>query len=260
MVADSAISMPDGRGGLTTVDKVEWRKLIWSARVAAGISYWGSIGDVIARNERFDEWIEWRIANGEYHDLPSLADYLVTELNRAAGGRPTPRPMGLHVAGFHAWADGTRRPVFYHIHNGHGGAIRWQETRDAAGRLTAATPIQEWDPRGLFARNDDLPGRHEPVPEAVARLNRGWITRNGDFATYLVISGGLEGICGRLRLLPGVQVPREPTTLGARVAFLTLILETVIRIHKMSSLSKGIGGAVSTLSIGPDGRYVGAGC
>jgi hypothetical protein len=88
-------------------------------------------------------------------------------------------------------------------------------------------------------------------------LQTGWITRNGNFATYLVISQGLEEICAMLRMIPGVNVPREPASLGGRVAYLTLLMRTIIRIHRMSSLSKGIGGEVSTLGIGPAGRYVG---
>ena len=254
MVADSAISFYDKQGNLGVRNREEWKKLLWVGKVAAGVSYWGSIGEITRR--RFDEWLDEAIRVGDFHDLPSLAAYLAGVLNTAAKNQPVQRPMGVHVAGFHDWEDHVRRPMFFHVHNGDG-QIAWAQAVDANGNISLH-PTYQWGPRTLFAPHRDLPTVGAPVDLEVARLGSGWITSNGDFTTYSVIAGKLMETCAILRAIPNVHVPRDPTKIGSKVAVLNLILQTVISIHKLSSLSKGIGGKISVLGIGPNGKYVGS--
>jgi hypothetical protein len=118
MAADSAISTVV-KGKIVTKDQKHWKKLLRVPRIKAGISYWGDIG--LITKIPFDEWLEGKIKKGSYTDLPSFADYLAAEMNRAVGDKPlgNNHQVGVHVAGFQTWADGVSRPTFYHIHNGH---------------------------------------------------------------------------------------------------------------------------------------------
>lgn len=254
MVADSAISFYDNNGNLSAKNRVEWRKLIWVGKIAAGVSYWGSIGEITRK--RFDEWIEDVVKNGMFADLPSLAAYMASALNVATKNRPISRPMGLHIAGFHDWDDHIRRPVFFHVHNGDG-HIEWIQKIDAQGKIELH-PAYRWGPRKLFAAHRDLPTIGVAVPSEMDRLGKGWITSNGDFTTYSVIARKLMETCDILRTIPNVHIPRDSTKVGSRVALLALMMRTVMSIHKLSSLSKGIGGEISTLGIGPNGKYVGS--
>lgn len=253
MVADSAISYYNTKGELEP-SEVRWRKLLWSERVAAGVSYWGSIGEITLVD--FDEWLEWRIQNGAYSDLLSFADYLTRELNSAAKGYPITRPAGLHVSGYHLWADGVRRPVFIHIHNGHG-HIDMRPTLASQETIIALDPAFVWAPRKLFEAHRDLPDPGNLLEAEIARLEKGWITSNGDFRTFPLVFSGMQRILENLRLIHGVSIPRAPAGVGSRVGLLNLVIKTIIDIHRMSSLSKAIGGKSSSLGIGPMGRYVG---
>lgn len=118
MAADSSISILK-RGKVLSVNREYWKKLIKVDRIAAGISYWGTIG--LITQDRFDEWLEHKIASGSFTDLLSFANYLAKELNDAAGDKlmRQNQPAGIHVAGMHEWEDGKLRPTFYHVHNGH---------------------------------------------------------------------------------------------------------------------------------------------
>ena len=258
MVTDSAISMLVN-GRISTVDQQEWRKLLKVQRIGAAISYWGSIGYIT--KERFDTWLERQIQNGHYEDLPSFADYLAAEMNKACGGKPLPngQPAGIHVAGFHEWRDGVRRPTFYHIHNGHG-HVRFEQkvaTVDGKNVLLETNRSDEWSPRELFARHNDFPPENED-PAVCANIldTTGYMTRNGDYGPFVIISIGLAQICGTLNTIPGVSVPREPGALGPRIGFMKVMMETVINIYQCSSMSKIIGGKVMTLGIKPDGTYL----
>jgi hypothetical protein len=62
---------------------------------------------------RFDEWLEKKIADGDYTDPSLLADYLAAELNHAAGDKPLKnyQQAGIHVAGIQRWTDGVSDAV-----------------------------------------------------------------------------------------------------------------------------------------------------
>ena len=257
MVTDSAISMRR-RGRIETVDQQHWKKLLKVERIKAGISYWGSIG-YITRNARgkFDEWLERRIENGPYTDLPSLADYLAKEMNKATGGRPIPDPTGVHVAGFHPWSDGTQRPTFFHVHNGHGELGWTQQVSTTNGEQILFKPTYEpAEPRRLFERHNDFPKEDRNLADNLLLLNNGYITRNGDYSAYIVISEAIGVACNYLNTFQNVSIPRKSDDIGVRVGFLKLVMETVINIYKCSSLPRVIGGKVHTLGIKSDGTYL----
>jgi hypothetical protein len=112
MLTESAITR---RRSATTFE----RKLMRVQDLNAGVSYWGMIGHIA---DPFHEWLEDRIQAVRCDDLHEFARRLAGELNTAHQNRPFPRDqqMGLHVAGFHGWSDGSRRPAMFHVHNGHG--------------------------------------------------------------------------------------------------------------------------------------------
>ena len=258
MATDSAISMLVN-GQITTVDQKRWRKLLKVQKIGAAVSYWGSIGYITT--ERFDDWLERQIRDGNYTDLPSFADYLSATMNKACAGKPLPQgqPVGIHVAGFHKWCDGIQRPTFYHIHNGHGHVRFEQKIAIVNGQQCAVetNPHYEWSPRELFARHNDFPPDNaDPAACADVLDTAGYMTRNGDYAPFIIISNGLTQICQTLSTIPGVSVPRQQGDLGPRVGFLKILTETVINIYKCSSMSKVIGGKVMTLGIRPDGTYL----
>lgn len=223
-------------------------------RIHAGISYWGSIGYITPR-ERFDKWLERKIKNGAYTDLPSLANYLATEMNKAASDKPIPDPSGLHVAGIHRWSDGNPRPTLFHVHNGHG-QMHWkQEFSTANGQpiLLRTQLTYEGEPRRLFVKHNDFPREEASLENNLLALDTGYITRNGSYSEYIVIAQGIDVICRYLNTFPNVSVPRKSNSIGVRVGFLKLVMETVINIYKCSSMPEIIGGKVSTLGIKSDG-------
>jgi len=117
MVTDSAISKLVN-GHIRTIDQQQWAKLLKVQRIGAAVSYWGSIGYITSA--RFDHWLDRKIREGNYTDMPSFADYLANAINQACHQLPIAEPVGIHVAGYNVWADEVRRPTFYHVHNGHG--------------------------------------------------------------------------------------------------------------------------------------------
>jgi hypothetical protein len=250
MVTDSAISRLR-RGRLETVDQQQWKKLFKVESIRAGISYWGSIGYI---NSRFDDWLEQKIKNGPYRDLPSLADYLATEMNKAVNNKPIPAPAGVHVAGFHRWSDGNRRPTFFHVHNGHG-QIGWGASI-TNGKIVLTRPTYQGEPRHCFARHNDFPNEKKTVEENLGMLDTGYLTRNGDYSAYIVISAAIGAACSYLNNFPNVSIPRASMNIGVRVGFLKLLMETVIDIYKCSSMPEVIGGKVLTLGITPNGTYL----
>ena len=119
MAADSAITYFDEKR--VYIDKKGWLKLLRVPSIRAAVSYWGVIG-AVTKKVRFDAWLKKVIDAESYNDLPSFAESLAQALNKECGGKPlgVDQNVGVHVAGYHEWADGTKRPMFFHVHNGHG--------------------------------------------------------------------------------------------------------------------------------------------
>lgn len=264
MATDSAISFMIN-DKVVGKDRPNWKKLFWNSKVKAGISYWGAVG--LITKIRFDEWLQDRLAKGQYTDLPSLADYLAEEMNRAVGGKPLRQPnhqVGIHVAGYRTWGDGVLRPTLYHVHNGDSYLTYPQKTTTAAGRtiILETTPVWKNSPRKLFARHDDFAPENPAAPDQIIFLDSGGIaiTRNGNYAVFHLISDALGTAFMTLNTIPGVSVPRKNknrTALSARVGLLKMVMEFTIDIYRCSSLQEVIGGEVSTLGIASDRHYIG---
>jgi hypothetical protein len=260
MAADSAISYFLANGNIKHIDHKGWKKVLWVPRIRAGISYWGFVGKITS--QRFDEWLENRIASMNYHDLLSFADFLADELNAKCKNQPlSPNEcVGIHVAGYYPWSDNVRRPTFYHVHNGHGriqygGGIpisafdlNWRPIQ----RLLPANPSWTWDARGLFQVHHDFSGTAANREKSLAMLNAGYLTRNGDIGHYILIGEALREVSAAVNAVPGLKVPSDPTKIGPRLGFLKMEIETAAAFYKCSTLSRVIGGKVLTLGIRPD--------
>jgi hypothetical protein len=183
MAADSKIGFLVG--GKLSSKVTNWKKLLKVPRLKAAISYWGSPGLIVPSPARFDEWLEKKIETGDYADLRSFADYLANEMNKAVGGKPLsndPWGTGIHVTGFGKWPDDERRPIFYHIHNGHGHVEFVPEVVTINGQsITKTTEKPVVSPRQLFRRYNDFAPESTNRAELLPILTKGYTTINGDY-------------------------------------------------------------------------------
>ena len=254
MAADSAITMYRS-GTVVQVDRQYWQKLLEVASIVAAVSYWGMVGYVTT--ERFDEWLKRAIARGSYSDLASFADFLTEALNRAASDKliRNKAPAGIHVAGYAPWPDGIRRPLFYHIHNGHG-HVELHEEWSSEGphrRLVSVYPKWVMEPRKEFRKYQDFPNASKTIDANLAALRRGYLTKNGDYVYYAVVWDAMQRSFAYLNHIPGFSIPRDPASLASWKGYMHEALETTIRVFKASNQSKTVGGRVSSLAIGPAG-------
>lgn len=256
MAADSAITYRDKQGRLTQKAQENWLKLLKVPSVKAAVSYWGSIGVV---NERFDHWLQNLIRTRTYHDVSTLADCIASELNQACGDRPLSgnNCVGVHVAGHAPWSDGVCRPVFFHVHNGHGGFIinKTVEERNGQSYITKLTPKFQAEPRKLFAKHQDFPNLECSLDKNLESLRNGYITRNGDYLKYSIIAEQLSHTFACLNLISGFSIPRDSSNLQSRLGYLLIMLDITISIYSCSTTGKTIGRPVVGLGIRRDGSY-----
>jgi hypothetical protein len=64
----------------------------------------------------------------------------------------------------------------------------------------------------------------QQIDDNLLALDAGYITRNGDYSAYIVISEGIGQICNTLNSFKDVSIPRNPNNLGSRLGFLKLVL------------------------------------
>lgn len=264
MAADSAITYSvDSQGRPIEKQQKYWDKLIRVPSIKAAVSYWGIIGAV---NKQFELWLKRVIEIGKqksYYDLDSFADYLANSMNKACGDKPLAENqcVGVHVAGYTKWEDGERRPAFYHVHNGHLHMETEIETIDVNGQkiLKAVHPKLVADPRKLFEKHKDFPKESESLEANLRFLDIGYITRNGDYFVYAVLADHIERAIGFINHIPGVSIPRDPSSLGSRKGYVHLMLETMVRIYACSRMGRVIGGEVKSLAIGFNGYLSQAG-
>ena len=249
MVSDSAIS--DDDNGTLRVRQTGWRKTLPVPLISAGISYWGYVGKVTTM--AFDQWLRRVIEREEYRDLESFADQLVDALNVACHGRALPDgcAVGIHLAGYGEWPDGARRPMFFHVHNGHG-ALRLipKNNSEPEGELIRDP---SWAPRTRFAKHQDFPSLSKSAEQNLSLLRTGYITRNGDYLFYAVVGGELHAAFQLMNRVSGFSIPRDPESLHSRQGFLRNILEFMIQLYRCSNQPRIVGPPVSSLMIGPDG-------
>ncbi len=251
MAADSAITRLS-HGRIVDVDQQGWQKLLRVPRINAAISYWGMIGAVT--QVQFDIWLQRVIDTENYDDLESFAESIANALNTVCHNRPLPNgnDVGIHVAGYSQWSDGVRRPVFYHVHNGHG-KFNISEIKDEKGHIISVIPEWQSEPRGLFEVHQDFPFPTKPLDENVAILHNGYITRNGAFFIYAVLWHHMQYALQYINLIQNVSLPRDMSDLNSRKGFLHIMLEMIIRLYRCSNQSRIIGGTVTSLGIGPNG-------
>jgi len=251
MAADSAITKLS-RGRIIEVNQQGWLKLLRVPRINAAVSYWGTIGAVT--QIQFDTWLQRVIDTENYDDLESFAGRVANALNTACRNRPLANgnDMGIHVTGYSQWLDGVRRPVFYHVHNGHG-KFNINEIKDERGVITAVIPEWQSEPRGLFEVHQDFPFLTKTIDENVAILHNGYITRNGAFFIYAVLWHHMQYALQYINLIQGVSLPRNMSDLSSRKGFLHTMLEMIIQLYRCSNQSRIIGGTVTSLGIGENG-------
>jgi hypothetical protein len=258
MVADSSISMRNPVTGQTEPHKKDWLKILKVPRIHAAVAYWGNIG-AVSGAEPFDQWLTTRIRDGAYTDLPSFANFLATELNTAAHDAPLPHEqcVGIHVAGYHPWQDNISRPTFYHVLNGDGHIAIRHHVTNQNGQQVLTRIDHQWiaEPRRLFYAHLDYPSDGRPLAESIAKLEAGYITRNGDYFPYLLISDGINFTQQTLQL-SGISLPANPDRLGSRLGYLSLVMQTVIAIYGCSSLTEVVGGYVTALGITRNAAYL----
>jgi hypothetical protein len=160
--------------------------------------------------------------------------------------------MGIHVAGYAEWADGVRRPVFYHIHNGHG-KFTINELKDEKGHIVSVIPEWQSEPRRLFAVHNDFPFPDKSLEENLSILHNGYITRNGAFFIYAVLWHHMQYALHYINLVQNVSLPRNMNDLSSRKGFLHTMLEMIIRLYRCSNQSQIIGGVVTSLGIRENG-------
>jgi hypothetical protein len=254
MAADSAITKFDSKGRIIEVDQSGWRKILRAPRIVAAVGYWGFIGKIY--HGRFDEWLHRTMDGATYSDVPSLAAALAAALNKACKSKPLDdgQSAGLHVAGFHPWKDGNRRPFFFHVNNGPGG-VHIQEMMEGiprGERLIEVRPKVVAGPRDLFKSHQDFPREDLSLEENLDLLKGTYTTRNGDFFYYAVVWDALQRSFNYLNLIQGFSIPRDQS-LGARRGLLHVALETTVRVYRCSNQSRIVGGKVISEAIGPDG-------
>jgi len=231
MAADSAITYLDQQGRTIQKQQTAWLKLLKVSSVHAAISYWGVVGAVTGK--RFDEWLRQLVDPHPYNDLSTLADHIASGLNRACGDRPLSEKqcVGIHVAGYAPWPDGVLRPVFFHVHNGHGEYQIIPEIQEINGKscITKVTIQFKAEPRRLFAKHLDFPDGSRSIDENLDVLRKGYITRNGDFFYYAVIAEQLEQAFAYLNLIPGFSIPRDPSNLSSRLGYLEPVAKYIAK-------------------------------
>lgn len=254
MAADSAMAMLEG-DKIKKRNQDQWCKLLHVPSITAAISYWGWVGKVTTK--QFDLWLKGVIQAEKYHDLASFADCLADALNEACHWKPLADgyEVGIHVAGYAPWPDGERRPVFYHVHNGHGTILTKHTYDDSSGKPVLVRVDPEWvsDPRKLFEKHQDFPKCSATLDENLAILRAGYITRNGDYFLYAVISRQLEQAIQYINRIPNVSIPRDPTSLLSRKGYLYTMLDFMVNLYRCSSKGELVGGTVKSLAIGPEG-------
>lgn len=252
MAADSAITrLSNGR--IIEIDQQGWTKIIRVPKITAAVSYWGMIGSIT--QVQFDVWLRRVIDQEEnYENLEEFAEYIANTLNEACNNQPLDdgEDTGIHIAGYHPWADEAQRPFFYHVHNGHG-KFNIQEEKNDQGHLISVIPTWQSEPRKLFEAHQDFPFTSEPIENSIAVLKDGYITRNGAFFIYAVLWNYMQYAFKYINLIPNVTLPRNPSNISSRKGFLHVMLEMIIQFYRCSNQSRIVGGEVTSEGIGPNG-------
>jgi hypothetical protein len=236
MAADSATTMIDGKGRSAKSISLDGLKVLRAPKVCAAVGYWGFVGKIF--RGRFDDWVRRQIDHAMYSDLPSLAIALAEALNTACRNRPLAdnECAGLHIAGFHNWEDGERRPFFFRVHNGPGyvQTEHLVQPLQQGERLIEVRPRLIAGPRTLFEPHQDFPPLNSSLQENLELLRVVYTTRNGDLFYYSGVWDALQRSFNYLNLIPNFSIPRNDS-LEARRGLLIAALETTVRVLEVRS-------------------------
>ena len=250
MAADSALTQelrkPDGTLG----DKVYYgaKKLFTVPKLMAGIAYWGW-GDIPQpgagwsnpqKLERTELWLPHFLEKNKerYNSISALAQLLENELRKRIpeiDAQMEPRgDGGIHLAGYES--QGERLiPTFWHIHNG----------------KSTALPSKRLNPAIVNANNDIPPEKGTLIAEKMGLA----IIRNGDIEPYIAIWELLfKPRSPFSRIVRNMDLTFPYTeSLAERAKLLKFQIQTVAGLYRFSKEGGGIGGAVTTLTISPEG-------
>lgn len=226
MVADSAVTLtqalPSGKERSRVLNGAQKLQII--PYLKAGVSVWG-LGEIHAKSGSVatDIWLGDFIER--YSGASSISEFancLVQELQIIIGDVQT--PIGFHLAGFED-IDQRKLPTFHHVRNVDGTYRHYD--------FHQFIPGQDFPPRELA---DD----EEP-----------YLTRNGDYGPYALMSEAIEYILPRIQAI-GLEIPAP--SLRGRIAYHSAWVRFVSELYASSDLLKTIGGSVAGLGIYPDGR------
>jgi hypothetical protein len=243
MATDSAFTP---HGGGTTQYKP---KLFSSAKLGVGVSMWGSLPP------QPDRWMHAFLSRAEAASCPdihTLAADLQNELRTAC---PTARPTAALQAtvGFHLAGYDSGYPVLYHIHNGASQALAAKGITVNASLINANLDLSLADSKALMASNSTAY----------------YLTRNGDFLIYAIISNLLDPLLGRLDplrkgggfpMIPGTLFVPGGNTLVDRANYLAFQIHVVSTLFEISNIpallgttGPHIGGDILALEL--DGKH-----
>jgi hypothetical protein len=287
MAADSAITISN------TIR--QWEKIIRVRRINAAVSYWGRIGLIAPGrfDHWLKDWIEHAVYSDLPSFAAALADHLNATCQGRTIREPAgihvagitcwargPTPTFYHIHNGHTHIElisrnsasqntvlvqtGSNTPTLavftagttIHVPTGISPMPNMPDFLRAAqfGNNQMEYRVNN-DPRTLFRPYRDFPDDRLSPDENYNLLKKGFLTRNGDYAPFAIIAGTMDMARIGLNSLPGVSYPRNPNTIGARIVYLRLLMETVIKIYSNSTMGRGIGGPIRCLGIRNSGTY-----
>jgi hypothetical protein len=230
MAADTALTVSCSSG---TRVYYGTRKLLKIPKLNAGISWWG---EATVNKIETDSWLYNFINDNEkkYNSLAEFAILLQDELrryvlpidvNKYPGGT-----RGFHLAGFVEYKK-QKQPAFYHIHNGE------------------STATDKKIKPQIINANFDCP----PIKFLqLQRQKKTYMTRNGDYEPYAVVSNMLKALVHEYFPKFNIQVPYPPS-LEARTKYLRFQIKMMSELYKISDRIPCIGGEITTLAISSNG-------
>jgi hypothetical protein len=235
MAADTALTVRCLSADRRDIERVYYgaKKLLKILKINAGISWWG---DASVNGIDTDTWLgDFIIAKEkEYNSLDEFAILLQDELRKYVSPidvNKYPRgTRGFHLAGF-VENNGQKQPAFYHIHNG--------ESTATDKKIDAK----------IINANFDCPPikflQHQ-------QQKKTYITRNGDYEPYAVVSNMLKALVHEYLPAFKIQVPYPPS-LEARTKYLRFQIKMMSELYKISDRIPCIGGEITTLAISSNG-------
>ncbi len=193
-----------------------------------GVSYWGWVSH-LAPGKDINLRLR-RVGGSARPSTPGDFARVLEEKAREQWCRKARAPgetVGFHVAGYEPWEKGgSRKPVIYHVHNGHGAYVEYRNPDGTFRVIWKHAPPQkiQWSrdfPEGA-SRQCGM------APEAL--LDRGWSVRNGDF---YITAKVLDAYLAAMRHIATVDQYRSaPLHLEAREALLSNAVRLAVRTQK----------------------------